>query len=531
MRKLELAYKDTGYFSKFVLDYLEEREPLKQFYKYPVSLEAFKHVINDKTNDIINRDLLVEVLESQNEEPASNYMSVKHNIKLLAENNTFTITTGHQLCIAGGPLYFIYKVISVLNLCKSLEKEYPDNNFVPIFWLASEDHGEGEISEINLFGKTLKWIHTQKGASGKRGTTPYSKIDAELRELFKEDDRAQEILTIFTDSYLGQKGLTLAQATRSYLYKLFGEYGLVVIDGDDIKLKGEFASIMKDELLNSSTKKKVSETISRYGQDYKIQANVREINLFYLGSNFRERIVKQGMNYKVLNTEYHFSEADMLKEMNSHPERFSPNVLTRPLFEEKILPNLAYVGGPGESAYWMQLKSIFEYHNINYPMVILRDSVQWIDTVSQQKLMKIDVDIQQIFQSIEMLEQQYIQTNATSFSSDKYFQQLNVLFDGLSQDVSKIDQTLLRTAMGEKVRFEQGLENVIGKTNKAIKRKHEVELNQLRKLKEKLFPNDGLQERYDNIIPLYSRYGKDFIQLLIDNLNVLNKKFTVLLEE
>ena len=110
------------------------------------------------------------------------------------------------------------------------------------------------------------------------------------------------------------------------------------------------------------------------------------------------------------------------------------------MFEEKILPNLAYVGGPGESAYWMQLKSIFEYHNINYPMVILRDSVQWIDTVSQQKLMKIDVDIQQIFQSIEMLEQQYIKTSATSFSSDKYFQQLNVLFDGLSQDVSKIDQ-------------------------------------------------------------------------------------------
>jgi len=283
--------------------------------------------------------------------------------------------------------------------------------------------------------------------------------------------------------------------------------------------------------LNSSTKQKVSETIARYGENYKIQANVREINLFYLGNNFRERIVKEGTDYKVLNTEYHFSEADILKEMDSHPERFSPNVLTRPLYEEKILPNLAYVGGPGESAYWMQLKSIFEYHNINYPMIILRDSVQWIDMVSQQKLMKIGVDIQEIFQSIDKLEQQYIKKNATSFSSDKYLKQLNVLFDGLSQDISKVDQSLLRTVKGEKVRFEQGLENVVGKTNKAIKRKHEVELNQLRKLKEKLFPNDGLQERYDNIIPLYSRYGKDLIQLLIDNLNVLNKKFTVILED
>ena len=529
MRKLELAYKDTGYFYKFVLDYLEEKEALKPFYKYPVSLEAFEQVIDDKTKDRINRDLLVEVLESQNEEHASNYSLVKENIKLLAKKNTFTITTGHQLCIAGGPLYFIYKVISVLKLCKTLEKEYPDNNFVPVFWLASEDHGEGEISKINLFGKSFEWEHSEKGASGKRGAFPYSKIDSELRELFKEDDQAQEILNIFTESYSGAKDLT--HATRSYLYKLFGEYGLVVIDGDDIKLKGEFASIMKEELLNSSTKQKVSETIARYGENYKIQANVREINLFYLGNNFRERIVKEGTDYKVLNTEYHFSEADILKEIDSHPERFSPNVLTRPLYEEKILPNLAYVGGPGESAYWMQLKSIFEYHNINYPMIILRDSVQWIDMVSQQKLMKIGVDIQEIFQSIDKLEQQYIKKNATSFSSDKYLKQLNVLFDGLSQDISKVDQSLLRTVKGEKVRFEQGLENVVGKTNKAIKRKHEVELNQLRKLKEKLFPNDGLQERYDNIIPLYSRYGKDLIQLLIDNLNVLNKKFTVILED
>ncbi len=529
MRKIELAYKDIGYFYKFVLDYLEEKEILKSFYKYSVSLEAFKQVIDDKKKDKTNRDLLVEVLESQNEEHALNYSLVQENIKLLVKKNTFTITTGHQLCIAGGPLYFIYKVISVLKLCKTLEKEYPDNNFVPIFWLASEDHGEGEISKINIFGKSFEWEHSEKGASGKRAAVSYSKIDSELRELFNEDDKAQEILNIFTESYSEAKDLT--QATRSYLYKLFGEYGLVVIDGDDIKLKQEFASIMKDELLNSSTKQKVNETIARYGENYKIQANVRKINLFYLGNNLRERIVKEGLYYKVLNTELHFSEADILKEIDSHPERFSPNVLTRPLFEEIILPNLAYVGGPGESAYWMQLKSIFEYHNINYPMVILRDSVQWIDMVSQQKLKKIGIDIQQIFQSIDKLEQLYIRTNATLFSREKYLKQLNVLFEGLSQDISKVDQSLLRTVMGEKVRFEQGLENLVGKTNKAIKLKHEVELNQLRKLKEKLFPNDGLQERYDNIIPLYSIYGKDLIQLLIDNLNVLDKKFTVLLED
>jgi len=215
MRKLELAYKDTGYFYKFVLDYLEEKEALKPFYKYPVSLEAFEQVIDDKTKDRINRDLLVEVLESQNEEHASNYSLVKENIKLLAKKNTFTITTGHQLCIAGGPLYFIYKVISVLKLCKTLEKEYPDNNFVPVFWLASEDHGEGEISKINIFGKSFEWEHSEKGASGKRAAVSYSKIDSELRELFNEDDKAQEILNIFTESYSEAKDLT--QATRSYI--------------------------------------------------------------------------------------------------------------------------------------------------------------------------------------------------------------------------------------------------------------------------------------------------------------------------
>ncbi|MBL4625216.1 MAG: bacillithiol biosynthesis cysteine-adding enzyme BshC [Flavobacteriales bacterium] len=529
MRKLELAYKEVGYFSDLILDYLEEKETLTPFYNYSVSIKEFATIIADKYNDSVNREILVSALQQQNKSFTSAYNLVKENIEALSDEKTYTITTGHQLCICGGPLYFIYKIVSIINLCKSLKSQYPGNNFVPVFWLASEDHGDGEITKVNLFNKTFEWQHIQKGASGKRTTAPYNQLNTELRDLLGDDQNALEILDLFEQSYSGADNL--AQATRSYLYRLFGEYGLIVIDGDDRTLKQEFAPLMQDELEKSSTLRNVTETVNRLGQNYKVQANVRAINLFYLGDGFRERIVKEGEGFSVLNTKIKFSKEEILIELKNAPEKFSPNVLMRPLYQEKILPNLAYIGGPGEVAYWVQLKSNFEYHHVNFPMVVLRDSVQWIDSGSVERLKKLKIDVSAIFKPIEQLERDYLATQSGSFSIEEYRNKLTDIFTDLSVVISQIDQSLSASIEGERKKQQKGLDNIEGKVNKAIKRKHEVELNQLRKLKDKLFPNEGLQERRENIIPYYAKYGKEFILVLLENLDVLNKKLTVLLEE
>ena len=529
MQKIELAYENVGYFSTIILDYINEKESLAPFYKYATSINEFNKVIEDKVQDNTDREALVDILKHQNHSFISKYDFVDKNVNALLSQKTFTITTGHQLCIAGGPLYFIYKVVSVINLCNSLKEAYPKNNFVPIFWLASEDHGEGEISKINLFGKTLEWNYKEKGASGKRSTSPYQSINAELIKIIGEDNNGLEILDLFQKSY--SESADLAEATRSYLYKLFGEYGLVVIDGDNKKLKHKFLPIMKDEIENSSTMKNVTETATKLGKQYKIQAHARDINLFYLEDGVRERIVKSEDGFAVMNSEIKFSKNEILTKLNTHPEKFSPNVLLRPLYQEKVLPNLAYIGGPGETAYWLQLKSHFEYHNINFPMVVLRDSAQWIDAKSTKKLEKLKIGVDEIFQPIAQLKKQYLEKHSDEFSLTEYSDKLHLIFDELADVISKIDKSLKGSVEGERAKQTKRLQTIENKAIKALKRKYEVELNQLQKLKEKLFPNGGLQERHENFIPYYIKYGKEFIPILLKNLDVLNKRLTVFIEE
>lgn len=528
MEKVDLDYEEVGYFSEIIRNYINESEELKPFYKYSVDIASFEQLMIDKAKDHVNREILVQALRIQNESYLPRFEKVKSNIDSLSDEATFTITTGHQLCIAGGPLYFIYKVVSILNLCEQLGEKYPDNKFVPVFWLASEDHGEGEITNIHLFNKTLSWNHEEKGASGKRSTQPYEEIDVALRNIFSEDSSVIPLVDKLRQSYLDSDNL--AEATRSYLYELFGKYGLVIIDGDDPLLKKEFASNVQDELRNASTIKNVKQTIERFPEKYKAQAHVRDINLFYLGEGFRERITKDGDSYAVLNSEKTFTEVTIQEELESHPENFSPNVLLRPLYQEKILPNLAYIGGPGESAYWFQLKSNFEYHGVNFPMVILRDSVQWMDKGSQKKLSKLGFSIKDIFQKIEVLEKRYLEVHASTFDIGNFRDELSKNYDLLKAQVAEIDSSLVASVDGEKAKQIKGLQAIEGKVNRAIKRKHEVELNQLKKVKDKLFPEGGLQERYDSFIPYYEKYGDEFIPILLQHLDVLDKKFTVLVE-
>ena len=148
----KLKYKDTFQFSDLVLDYLNEDKKIKPFINYFPRKENFIKQIKLKEKQKINRNVLVEILKKQNQ---SLKLSTKtdNNIDLILNTNTFTITTGHQLCLCTGPLYFIYKVISTINLCEKLTEQNEGYHFVPVFWMASEDHDLEEINHINLFGK------------------------------------------------------------------------------------------------------------------------------------------------------------------------------------------------------------------------------------------------------------------------------------------------------------------------------------------------------------------------------------------
>ncbi|MBK6273524.1 MAG: bacillithiol biosynthesis cysteine-adding enzyme BshC [Saprospirales bacterium] len=325
---------------------------------------------------------------------------------------------------------------------------------------------------------------------------------------------------------------TLTEATRYLVNALFGEYGLVVVDGNDKALKKQFSEIIKDELLNQNSFKLVTEQLKQLeANDYKQQAFPREINLFYLSKNSRERIEydAQTSQYSILNTQYHFSKEEILAELENHPERFSPNVILRPLFQQKILPSLAYIGGAGELSYWLQLKPIFELYKVNFPQLILRNSALLINENTSKKIDKLGFQIQDFFNDIDTLKKEFIAKNTEDdIDVSIYKNELETTFNKLQELTKNIDATLVNTVGAELQKSLQSIDSIQKRLMKSLKQKNETELNQIEKIKTQLFPQNNLQERVDNFSSYYAKYGQQFIDDLIANFDVYNKQFLLI---
>src|SRR5690606_5863667 len=276
-----ITFQNSGYFSEIITDYLNQSEKVKSFYNRFPSLENFQLQIQEKKSfSASNRAILSKAILEQYKNLKTSALTDK-NIKLLQENNTFTITTGHQLNLFTGHLYFLYKIVSIINLTKELKSEYPDYNFVPIFWMATEDHDFEEINHFYLHKKKITWNREAGGAVGELDTQGLEEVYQVFSDEIGTSKNAEYLKKLFHDAYLKYHNLT--DATRYLVNELFSEYGLVIIDGNDKDLKSLFTPYIKNELLNQTSFKKVSETIEDF--PYPVQVNPREINLFYLDNN------------------------------------------------------------------------------------------------------------------------------------------------------------------------------------------------------------------------------------------------------
>ncbi len=530
----ELDYKETNRYSQLILDYLDKNPKLDQFYNRFPDLSNFGDQINEKIKSLegleTNRSILQKALVKQNSEIKLSKQT-SDNIEDLVNKHTFTITTGHQLNLFTGPLYFFYKIISVINLCKLLSKHYPDYNFVPVYWMASEDHDFKEINYFNFQSKKISWDRNASGAVGELSLEGLNKILDVFSNLLPDSKNANELKQIFKAAYLNNKDLT--QATRFLVNSIFGEDGLVIVDGNDSALKALFVSNVTDEVFNKSSFKLISKTndaIKEKGEGkYKIQVNTREINLFYLRQNIRERIVEVDGVFKVLNTDFSWNKSDLTKEIESYPERFSPNSVLRPLYQEVVLPNLAYIGGGGELAYWLQLKSCFEYHKVAFPMLLMRNSVLLISQKQQQKIEKLGVNISDLFLSTDNFSKQVVHKNSDlELSFNKQISFLKDQFKNLYLLAQKTDASFINAVAAQEKKQIKGLVNLEKRLLKAQKRKLEDILKQSELIKQELFPNDKLQERLVNFSEFYLEYGLDFFKILKGNLDPLSHKFTII---
>lgn len=531
MQKFSLDFAASGLHDNLATDYLKQNKSVQPFYQYPLTLDECGEAIEQRKKFPFHRDTLVSVLRQQYAEVAAIDDSVKKNIDALQNENTFTVTSGHQLCLFTGPLYFVYKIISVINLSNTLKEKFPAYHFVPVYWMASEDHDFEEINHVHLFNKTLKWNLDAKGAAGNLPTETIADVLKELKEILGESDQANQLEKLFEKSYLFNSNL--ADATRALVNELFGKYGLVIVDGNNHELKKLFIPVMEEELLKQTSFEKVSATSAALEQlNYKPQAHPRNINLFFLDERLRERIVQSSDgNYEVVNTDLKFKKDFLIDLLHKQPEHFSPNVVLRPAYEETILPNIAFVGGPGEICYWLQYKSMFEHFHIHYPVLILRSRVLILDGNSYKKMQSLNLKFSDLFKPYDTLVKNFVANNSknpTGFTDET--QQLKELFETIEQKAILTDPTLSSPIKAEQQKALNSIELIDKKVNAAIKRKHETALNQIKSLTEKVFPEKTLQERYQNLIPYYLKYGEGFIDELILNSESFDFNLTVLVE-
>lgn len=522
-----IPFKETPYFSNLILDYLDQEENLKSFYNRFPSLENFKEQIDEKSQSFKpkNRQILVSSLEKQYEGFQISDKTRSH-INFLKDTNTFTVTTGHQLNIFTGPLYFLYKIVSTINLCKQLKEEYPEHNFVPIYWMATEDHDFDEINFFNFHGKKLVWNENTSGAVGRLGTKGLEQVFDVFSKELEHSTNGDEIRELFQRAYLEHDNL--ADATRYLANVLFGAQGLVVLDADVPELKTLFIPYLKNDLFQNIAFQKVSNT-NKQLEDYKIQVNPREINLFYLKDNLRERIEFINDNYTVLNTDLVFSKKELEKELDEHPERFSPNVIMRPLYQEVILPNLCYIGGGGELAYWLQLKSFFDSQKVVFPLLLLRNSVLLITQKQAKKLKKLNVTYQDIFLKRDrFINKKVREISNINIDFTPQREHLIKQFENLYLLAQQTDKSFLGAVKAQEVKQLKGLDNLEKRLLKAQKRKLADEVSRMVELQNQLFPNENLQERTNNFSEFYTEFGSDFIDQLIKELEPLKGEFLVL---
>jgi len=521
-----IDYDETRCFSSTVNRLLARDENIKPFINKFPDLKSFGEIISERTFSG-NRTELVSVLKYQYQNIASSNLLNQH-IELLKNENTFTITTGHQLNIFTGPLYFIFKIVSAINLAKDLKIAFPNKNFVPVYWMATEDHDFEEINHTYLSGKKIEWKNNVAGATGRLATKTIIQALNDYKGVLGISKNAQKLSDIVSKAYADDK--TLAEATRYLANELFGEYGLIIIDADDKILKSQFIDIIEQDIIQQNSFKNIEECSKKLAKiDIEAQVNPREINFFYLTDDLRERIVFEYGKYQVLNTEITFNEAELKKEIKENPERFSPNVVIRPLYQEVILPNLAYIGGGGELAYWLQLKSNFDFYKINFPLLVLRNSAMIAGEKSVAKLHKLNLAFADVFKATETLEKNFVKKHSNhTLDLKAEWAAFKSIFETLKTKAAKIDPTLKPSTEAVEARLKKAIDSLEKKLMRAEKRNFSEAIDDIEKLKRQLFPSGGLQERKENFGLFYVKYGEDFIPQLIKYFKPLDFKFTVL---
>lgn len=529
-----INFSDIPGHQNLFLDYLNEFNNVEKFYKRNFrDQEHYEDLLKELAlKDRPHRAALADAIRSQYSEIKTS-KPTQTNIETLYSPKTIAVVTGQQLGILGGPIYTIYKTITAIKLCNHLKEKFEGYHFVPVFWLEGDDHDFDEVRSVNMVNNENR-IFNIKYDDGNteeinRGNIGHLKFSQNIEQIFttltaelRETEFKKTLIEFLQSIY--NPGTTFQESFRELMIRLFDEYGLIVFNPLDPEIKKLLIPIFTKEITSYRDHTGILVERSAELEDlYHAQVKVKAINLFYIEENERLLIEPVDNDYRLKGKRKRFTHEDLISQVNFTPERFSPNVLLRPICQDYLFPTAFYVGGPGEISYFAQVTPLYDLYDISEPIIYPRSSATIIEKGVQTILDKYNLNLTDIFLSEDELVTKVIMANAGADITNVFgeaLHSLNEMFHPINDKLNSIDKTLSELSSKSKERMEQAIEFLKSKAIEAEKRKHEATIRQLGKVRNVLYPNDNLQERELNFLYFVNKYGTDVLKFVIGELAI-----------
>lgn len=507
-------------FSTLFKEYVKESPSLAPFFSHFPS-DVFKKTPERPLS--IDRKTLVHLLRSFSEGLPLSEASLQ-NLEALKHDTTYTVVTGQQIGLFGGCLYTAYKIITTIQLAKKLS-EIHDVKVVPVFWVADEDHDFDEANHIFVptSDKVVR-IEVER-VSGlqqqvAREFLPdsiHEKIDA-FFQASGTTEFSLELKTWLEQDFTSKN--TQKQAFLNMINRIFGQYGLLYFGSDHPEIKQAALPIFTKAITQAKEAYHVLEAQSaKIEQVFHRQAQTDPSNLFLNCTDGRIKLRWDAERDVWTAKSHQLSTTELLQKVKENPNLLSPNVFLRPIVQEYLLPNLAYVAGPGEIAYYAQTKTYFEFFGLQMPVIFPRLTATIIEKPFHRYWDELPVRFHDYFQRIEDLESQLVHS-MQPIDLDAKFQQwqdeVTVSSDAYKQAIKHIDASLEQTVERALVNFGNELQKIKGKVFKALKHKDEVTIQRIRKVHASVYPNNHLQERLIGFLHYLNRYGVQTVGKLVE---------------
>ena len=529
-----INFSDIPGSQNLFLDYLYEFENVADFYANDFRnkenyLKIFKSITENKRESFSE---ISDIISNQYANlDASDLTS--QNIKKLANKKTLAVVTGQQLGILGGPLYTFYKIITAIKLSQYLSERYNDYNFVPVFWLEGDDHDFNEVRTIKIIddSNSLLSIGYKDEIEEDDLKQSVGKIilDSSIKDFFekfdnsiRESDFKVQLLDYLKNIY--KEGASFKESFRKLIFDLFDKSGLIIFDPQDSEVKKLLKPIFKKEItdfrVHTEQLVHVSATLEEL---YHAQVKVKPVNLFLSLDDGRYSIEPVDNEYRLKRKRKSFTQDQLLELLENEPDKFSPNVLLRPICQDYLFPTSFYVAGPSEISYFAQIKTLYNIYEISQPIIYPRSSATILESTVSSSLEKYSVSINDIFIDIENVKKKIINSVEES-SVDEMFgdisNRIEASFDQLKEKLIDLDKTIADSSNRYRDKILSNISELKSKAEKAQQKKYEVTLRQIDRAAVHLFPNSNLQEREINYVYFANKYGDEFLKRVFEELQI-----------